>query len=86
MSIKIYAPIAKPKVGSLGKTGAWRSLKPIIDHGKCTKCGVCWIYCPEPSILIENDRFVIDYDYCKGCGICANVCPVKAISMIREET
>lgn len=67
------------------KTGNWRALKPVLDQGKCTKCLLCWVYCPEPAIARkEDDSVEIYYDYCKGCGICAHECPVKAITMIEE--
>lgn len=65
------------------KTGSWRSLKPVVDAEKCTGCGLCWLYCPEPAIT-KGKPAVIDYRYCKGCGICANECPVKAIVMVEE--
>ena len=64
------------------KTGDWRTLKPVIDKSKCTKCGLCWMYCPDNAI---NENFDIDYDFCKGCLICMSVCPVKAISSKKEE-
>ena len=68
------------------KTGGWRSLKPVIDYKKCTKCKVCWLYCPDNAIKVLKDGSVeIDYDYCKGCGICANECKIKAIAMELEE-
>ena len=70
------------------KTGAWRSMRPIWDGGKCINCLTCWIYCPEASIIVKDGKNQgIDYDYCKGCGICAAVCPkkVQAISMVKEE-
>lgn len=69
----------------INKTGTWRTLKPIIDHSKCTKCGWCYVYCPEPCISIENSKYIIDYEFCKGCGICAVECPMKCIEMVREE-
>ncbi len=79
-------PVSKPSVGAVGKTGTWRVFKPIIDHEKCTRCGLCWIYCPDESIeLKEDDTPKINYDFCKGCGICSDVCPVKAIKMEAEE-
>lgn len=66
------------------KTGDWRTFKPVIDESKCIKCMLCWIYCPEPSILWDGVRISIDYRYCKGCGICARECPVNAIRMVPE--
>ncbi len=82
---RYIAPVALPTPGALGKTGAWRVLKPVIDYDRCTKCLFCWLYCPEGSITVEEERPVIDYEYCKGCGVCVNECPVKAIRMVREE-
>ena len=67
------------------KTGIWRTTKPVIDRSKCTKCLLCWVYCPDMAIKRkEDDSVEIDYDYCKGCGICAETCPTKAISMVEE--
>ena len=74
--------ISKPKKGASGKTGAWRTFRPVIDPEKCSKCGLCSLYCPEGVI---SEDLKIDYDFCKGCGICANECPKKAIRMEREE-
>ncbi len=68
-------------------TGDWRSERPVWDEEKCTDCFLCWIYCPDSSIIIKDGKVTgINYDYCKGCGICANVCPpkVKAIEMIPD--
>ncbi|MCE4607770.1 MAG: 4Fe-4S binding protein [Caldisphaeraceae archaeon] len=79
------APISHPDFGSVGKTGLWRTERPVIDEEKCTKCLLCWLYCPEDTILRrEDDMVFVDYDYCKGCGICASVCPVGAITMVPE--
>jgi pyruvate ferredoxin oxidoreductase delta subunit len=66
------------------KTGSWRIFRPVLDEAKCTRCLLCWIYCPEPSIDRLKDRVEINYDFCKGCGICAAECPVKAIQMVEE--
>jgi pyruvate ferredoxin oxidoreductase delta subunit len=70
------------------ETGDWRSDKPIWDEKKCTHCLICWIYCPDSAIIVENGKVKgIDMKYCKGCGICAEECPpkIKAITMVREE-
>ncbi len=74
-----------PRVGVTGKTGFWRTFRPVLDYSRCTRCMLCWVYCPDGAVIRqEDDSPKIDYDYCKGCGICANECPVKAISMQRE--
>ena len=68
------------------KTGSWRAKKPKRNEEKCVHCLVCWAYCPDGAIIIENKKIkCIDYDYCKGCGICANECPKEAITMEDEK-
>ncbi|MDD1669163.1 MAG: 4Fe-4S binding protein [Methanomicrobiales archaeon] len=74
--------VSRPKKGASGKTGRWRTFRPVIDPEQCNKCGLCSLYCPEGVISEEQE---IDYDFCKGCGICAEECPKKAIRMVREE-
>ena len=82
---KVSTTISYPKKGAMGRTGNWRVFKPILDKKKCVKCLRCWIYCPEATIIRNDDDTIdIDFEYCKGCGICANVCKVKAIVMERE--
>lgn len=68
------------------QTGLWRTLRPVIDYAKCTKCLLCWKFCPDGVIaVLEDSRPEIDLYHCKGCGICANECPPKCIAMVREE-
>jgi len=66
-------------------TGDWRSFMPVVDDEKCTKCGLCVIYCPDACIEMTDTGIKFDFDYCKGCGICDNECNVDAITMQREE-
>jgi len=71
---------------SARKTGDWRTERPILDKEKCTKCALCWLYCPDAAIEpAEEGYYVAGLDYCKGCGICAEICPVEAVTMIEEE-
>jgi 2-oxoacid:acceptor oxidoreductase delta subunit (pyruvate/2-ketoisovalerate family) len=68
-------------------TGSWRTVKPIIHLDECTKCMICWKFCPDVSIHIRKDGYPkVDYVYCKGCGMCANECPRDCIEMVLEDT
>jgi pyruvate ferredoxin oxidoreductase delta subunit len=68
------------------ETGSWRSKRPVRDENKCTHCLICWVYCPDSSIIVEEGKVKgIDYRHCKGCGICAAECPPKAIVMKEEK-
>lgn len=62
----------------------WRSIRPVIDTGRCVGCEQCYLYCPDGVISIQNGRPVIDYDFCKGCGICAKICKIGAIGTEAE--
>ena len=62
----------------------WRSIRPVIDTGRCVGCEQCYLYCPDGVISIQNGKAVIDYDFCKGCGICARICKLGAIGMEAE--
>ncbi len=82
----VISTVVDPMTTRVNKTGAWRSFKPIFNREKCTKCGICALYCPDGVVLkMEDGYFVPDYDFCKGCSICANECPKKSIVMVLEE-
>lgn len=60
------------------ETGDWRSERPTWHPERCIQCLFCWIYCPDSSILVKDQKMTgIDYQHCKGCGICSVECPVK---------
>jgi 2-oxoisovalerate ferredoxin oxidoreductase delta subunit len=79
-------PLMPMSLGSMlfNKTGSWRNIRPEINLADCIQCGICWKFCPDMSIAIENEFPVFDYDFCKGCGICAEECPTKCIVMVEE--
>lgn len=71
--------------------GGWRSERPERDEQVCTQCLLCWIFCPDSSVLLEGEKVVgFDLSHCKGCGLCASECPTnpkfgrKAIEMVPE--
>lgn len=69
------------------KTGEWRSVKPVWHPEGCIQCLICWVYCPDSSIMVKDGKMTgIDYDHCKGCGICARECPrkEKALQIVEE--
>jgi len=66
-------------------TGGWRSERPIWDEAKCRHCMLCWVNCPDSSILLEDGKMVgINYDHCKGCGLCFVECRFDALAMVPE--
>ncbi len=67
------------------ETGSWRSLCPVLDKERCNHCMLCWVYCPDGSVFVKDDKVVgFNLEYCKGCGICARECPRKAIAMVED--
>ncbi|WP_158240818.1 4Fe-4S binding protein [Telmatospirillum siberiense] len=62
----------------------WRTRWPEITVA-CTRCGLCFLYCPDGAIAKEGDGTPrVAPDWCKGCGVCAVECPKGAIEM-RDE-
>jgi pyruvate ferredoxin oxidoreductase delta subunit len=87
---KILSCVQKPVIGEAGKTGTWRTMRPILNPENCImvkrnkhNCHLCWLYCPEGTVSREIPP-KINITYCKGCGICADECPHEAITMIPE--
>lgn len=51
---------------------------PLIDHEKCTRCGLCVAVCPYFALRLD-DKVEVDPSECFGCGLCESRCPVSAI-------
>ena len=61
-------------------TGSWRVERPIWIPENCTKCGFCFIFCPDSAIdFSDGETIKFDYFHCKGCGICMTECPGKKV-------
>jgi pyruvate ferredoxin oxidoreductase gamma subunit len=70
---------------ALRRTGAWRLERPTVDREICTRCGLCFVQCPDGAIALDGEGYpIIDYDHCKGCLICQHVCPMAAIQAQTE--
>ena len=63
----------------------WRNSKPVWDKEKCVKCGICYLFCPDGAVRLDEEGYYqVDLDYCKGCGLCIRQCPTMCISMEEE--
>lgn len=63
-----------------------REFVPRIRFEDCTKCGVCWVFCPLGVISLDAEGFpVIDEQFCRPCGVCVNECPPECIVMVRAD-
>lgn len=83
--IPIAGTITKAASSLMNKTGSWRAFRPLHDKEKCINCMICYSFCPEEAIKVEDGKVVgVNLDYCKGCGICKKECPVKAFEMKEE--
>jgi Pyruvate/2-oxoacid:ferredoxin oxidoreductase delta subunit len=57
--------------------------RPIIDHGRCVRCGICQKDCPQQAIAEHDHVLAIDYRICIRCFCCQEFCPQGAISVGR---
>ena len=77
--------VTEPGNAKSYRSGDWRAQRPMWDHDRCIKCGICSLFCPEGCVSQnEQGYFEADYYYCKGCGICARECWTQAITMVEE--
>ena len=68
------------------ETGSWRVERPEIAYDRCTRCGICFVRCPDGAIALDEHGYpVIDYDHCKGCMICWDQCPVQGAVVKKKE-
>lgn len=61
------------------------SHKAVVDHEKCTLCGICTEVCRFDAIAQKEDKIIIDEILCDGCFLCSRVCPEQAITMEKND-
>jgi MinD superfamily P-loop ATPase len=52
---------------------------PVVDEGKCTRCGRCAEVCAFHAIAVFGEHILTFPQLCHGCGACGYLCPEKAI-------
>ena len=68
-------------------TGGWRSDRPVFDANACSHCLLCWVFCPDAAIELDDGKVTgVAYDYCKGCGICTYECPKQGAMTMEPDT
>jgi pyruvate ferredoxin oxidoreductase gamma subunit len=73
--------ITRGNTATMRQTGSWRTERPEIDLRRCKRCFLCYLYCPESAMRLDNENYPhIDYEHCKGCMICYTECPGNAIA------
>ncbi len=81
---------AAPRIYAVGNsperhTGSWRQFRPVLQPEKCSRCWLCFVWCPDAAIALDHDDYpVVDYDVCKGCLLCAHECPTHAFNIEQE--
>jgi pyruvate ferredoxin oxidoreductase delta subunit len=76
----------RPVRNELFKKYSTRTMRPVVDFEKCTKCTLCWLNCPDASFDVTPEgTYDANLEACCGCGVCEAVCPVEhCISMVDE--
>jgi len=52
---------------------------PVIDAGRCRRCGKCGEFCQYGALTVLPDRVLFFPELCHSCGGCRLVCPDDAI-------
>ena len=66
----------------MGFIGGLRASRPVINKGKCKKCGICARDCPPKAMtFVKGFSPVIDYNKCIRCYCCQELCPESAVDV-----
>ena len=78
--IQSFLPVAT----ELSQEAVLAESRRCFNCGICNACDYCRLYCPDMSVIVENEQRTIDMDYCKGCGLCVAECPRNAMALKEE--
>jgi NADPH-dependent glutamate synthase beta subunit-like oxidoreductase/ferredoxin len=73
-----------PVESTLAEEAALEEARRCFNCGICNACDYCHLYCPEMSVMVEDEHRHINLDYCKGCGLCVAECPRNAMALKEE--
>jgi NADPH-dependent glutamate synthase beta subunit-like oxidoreductase len=68
----------------LSEEAAMAESRRCFNCGVCNACDNCRLYCPDMSVVLEDEQRSINLDYCKGCGLCVAECPRNAMTLKEE--
>lgn len=54
----------------------------LVEHSRCTSCGICVRKCPVGNIEMHNGQIVLK-DHCIGCMRCYHICKTEAINITK---
>jgi NADPH-dependent glutamate synthase beta subunit-like oxidoreductase len=68
-------------LGGLDKAMMAAEIYRCFKCGTCTGCDLCFLLCPDLSLVKAKKGYSVRADYCKGCSICATSCPRNVIEI-----
>lgn len=63
------------------ESGSVPAAARCFSCGMCSRCGVCWAFCPDAAVDFVDNKPCVALDFCKGCGICIRECPGGVLEM-----
>ena len=58
-----------------------QEINVVVDHEKCTGCGICLTDCLRRVFEIQDGKSVVTHSNCLKCGHCLALCPANAVTL-----